>query len=128
MTKDPAPLIESINAITLIVSDMAQAVAFYQALGFEMSYGGPGTRFTSFHVGRGHLNLMAARAGQLAGSYDGWGRFIIYVADVDAMYDRTIAKGLTPEFAPRDANWGERYFHIRDPDGHEVSFARPLEK
>ncbi len=27
---------------------------------------------------------------------------------------------------PRDASWGERYFHMRDPDGHELSFARPL--
>ncbi|MEC8370717.1 MAG: VOC family protein, partial [Pseudomonadota bacterium] len=22
---------------------------------------------------------------------------------------------------------GERYFHITDPDGHELSFARPLD-
>ena len=26
---------------------------------------------------------------------------------------------------PRDAPWGERYFHMRDPDGHELSSARP---
>ena len=29
-------------------------------------------------------------------------------------------------FAPRDATWGERYFHIVDPDGHELSFAQPI--
>jgi uncharacterized glyoxalase superfamily protein PhnB len=28
---------------------------------------------------------------------------------------------------PRDAPWGERYFHMRDPDGHELSFARPYQ-
>jgi hypothetical protein len=22
--------------------------------------------------------------------------------------------------------WGERYFHLTDPDGHALSFARPL--
>jgi hypothetical protein len=22
--------------------------------------------------------------------------------------------------------WGERYFHMPDPDGHELSFAGPL--
>jgi catechol-2,3-dioxygenase len=27
---------------------------------------------------------------------------------------------------PRNASWGERYFHMLDPDGHELSFARPL--
>jgi uncharacterized glyoxalase superfamily protein PhnB len=25
-----------------------------------------------------------------------------------------------------DESWGERYFHIVDPDGHELSFARPI--
>jgi uncharacterized glyoxalase superfamily protein PhnB len=28
--------------------------------------------------------------------------------------------------APTDAPWGERYFHLRDPDGHELSFAKLL--
>ncbi|HIM82059.1 MAG TPA: VOC family protein, partial [Dehalococcoidia bacterium] len=23
-------------------------------------------------------------------------------------------------------SWGERYFHINDPDSHELSFAKPL--
>jgi len=32
---------------------------------------------------------------------------------------------LNPE-SPRDASWGERYFHMPDPDGHELSFARPI--
>jgi hypothetical protein len=26
---------------------------------------------------------------------------------------------------PRDAKWGEQFVHIVDPDGHELSFARP---
>jgi uncharacterized glyoxalase superfamily protein PhnB len=32
-------------------------------------------------------------------------------------------KGFHPD-SPKDASWGERYFPIRDPDGHELSFAR----
>jgi uncharacterized glyoxalase superfamily protein PhnB len=28
--------------------------------------------------------------------------------------------------SPQDASWGERYFHMADPDGHELSFARPF--
>jgi len=27
---------------------------------------------------------------------------------------------------PRDAPWGERFFRVRDPDGHEVSVAMLL--
>ena len=34
--------------------------------------------------------------------------------------------GRLSEMAPSDAPWGERYFHVRDPSGHEISFARLL--
>ena len=58
-----------------------------------------------------------------------WGRVIFWVADVDAMYERALAPtATTPEMAPADAPWGERYFHLRDPDGHELSFARLLRR
>ena len=42
------------------------------------------------------------------------------------MYVRALAHGYAPEMAPADAPWGERYFHLRDPDGHELSFAKLL--
>ena len=51
---------------------------------------------------------------------------IFYVADVDALYDRALAAGYQPATVPHDAEWGERFFHLIDPDGHELSFARPL--
>ena len=38
------------------------------------------------------------------------------------------SEGYRTETAPADASWGERYFHIRDPDDHELSIARPLNK
>ncbi|MCB9725793.1 MAG: VOC family protein [Spirochaetaceae bacterium] len=116
--------IESISAVTLVTADMARAVRFYEALGFERRYGGGSADFTSFHVGEGYLNLALRRD---AGDVDGWGRTILYVSDVDAMHERVRAAGFVPEFPPRDAPWGERYFHVRDPDGHELSFARPLD-
>ena len=45
---------------------------------------------------------------------------------MDALYERARSAGLEPQAPPRDAEWGERYFHLRDPDGHELSFAAPL--
>ena len=113
----------SINAITLATHDMARAVAFYLALDFALKYGGPEAAFTSFHVGEGHLNLVGVGPERVLAW---WGRAIFYVDDVDAQYERALAAGLTPSFAPSDAPWGERYFHIFDPDGHELSFAKPL--
>jgi uncharacterized glyoxalase superfamily protein PhnB len=46
--------------------------------------------------------------------------------DVDALYGRGLAAGYQPTTVPRDAEWGERYFHLIDSDGRELSFARPL--
>lgn len=118
----PSP-IESLSAITLATRDMARAVRFYEMLGFERLHGGPTADFTSFRVGGSNLNLIA-QCGH--GAVAWWGRVIFHVADVDACYRRALACGLRPQFAPRDAPWGERYFHLSDPDGHELSFARPL--
>jgi catechol 2,3-dioxygenase-like lactoylglutathione lyase family enzyme len=114
---------ETISAITLATHDMARSVAFYQALGFVLKFGGADAAFTSFHVGAGFLNLTQVGS-EIQWSW--WGRAIFYVADVDATHARACANGLMPTFAPRNASWGERYFHIVDPDGHELSFARPL--
>lgn len=117
------PQITGLSAITLATRDMARAVHFYQALGFPLRYGGPGEEFTSFILGKSFLNLIAETHGPI----NWWGRVIIHVSDVDAVYRKALSAGMTPSFTPRDAAWGERYFHITDPDGHELSFARPLQ-
>jgi catechol 2,3-dioxygenase-like lactoylglutathione lyase family enzyme len=118
-------MIESISAITLATHDMGRAVRFYTSLGFDILYGGESSPFTSFRAGGGYLNLIAQGEEK---RWSWWGRVIFYVDDVDATYERALAAGHQPSTAPRDAEWGERYFHVSDPDGHELSFARPLER
>jgi uncharacterized glyoxalase superfamily protein PhnB len=116
--------IESISAITIATHDMARAIAFYRALGFDdIAHGGPDTPFTSFRIGSGYLNLIAMPQDK---RWSWWGRVIFHVADVDAVYAKALDAGFAPSTTPRDAEWGERYFHLTDPDGHELSFARPL--
>ena len=115
--------IEALSAITLATHDMARAVAFYRALGFEMLYGGEDAEFTSFAAGAGYLNLIVQPPER---RWSWWGRAIFYVDDVDAVHRTALAAGLAPSTEPADAPWGERYFHLTDPDGHELSFARPL--
>jgi catechol 2,3-dioxygenase-like lactoylglutathione lyase family enzyme len=116
------PRIEALSAITLATREMGSAVHFYQALGFPLKSGGPGDAFTSFAFGPSYLNLIAETHEPITW----WGRVIVYVSDVDGIYRKALGAGYIPAFAPRDAPWGERYFHITDPDGHELSFARPL--
>ena len=114
--------VESISALTLATRDMARAVAFYESLGLEIVHGGAASPFTSLRAGSGYVNLTL----ETEREWSWWGRAIFYVRDVDAMYRRAMDAGFEADTMPRDAEWGERYFHITDPDGHELSFARPL--
>jgi catechol 2,3-dioxygenase-like lactoylglutathione lyase family enzyme len=118
-----AMTVEQISAVTFRVRDMRTSVQFYRdLLGMELVYGGEDAYFSSLRAkGTEHpiLNLEQGR------SVTGWGRMIFYVADVDAFSEYLRGKGFNPE-SPRDASWAERYFHMADPDGHELSFARPI--
>ena len=114
-------LITGISAITLYTADMKEAVSFYEALGFQLVYGGKTAAFTSFKAGDGFINLAQGKPPN-----EPWGRAIIYVSDVDMMYEIVCSAGFKTETSPRDAEWNERYFHVLDPDGNELSFAKPL--
>ena len=46
---------------------------------------------------------------------------------MDSAYAALQSAGVLAEGEPRDAEWGERYFHVTDPDGHQLSFAKPLD-
>jgi len=116
-------VIDSISAVTLATHDMRRAVEFYRMLGFELLYGGDEAAFTSFRAGRGFLNLILQPP---ESRWAWWGRVIFYEPELDALYTRLIAAGCQPSTAPRDAEWGERFFHLTDPDGHELSFAWPV--
>lgn len=113
--------IQYICAVTLAVRDMTQSVEFYRKLGLELAYGGKDSDFTSFRAGRDFINLCLTAEPVRSR----WGRVILRATDVDSLHGELRAKGFTPQ-APRDGAWGERYFHLKDPDGHELSFAQLL--
>lgn len=113
-----------LNAITFHTSDMARACAFWETVGMSYAYGGPGSTFTSLRAGGGtFVNLQLVEGSQPAGS---WGRVIVHVDSPDDTHGALVSAGYVPHAEPADAPWGERYFHVTDPDGNEVSFARPL--
>lgn len=120
--------VRSLSAVTLVTTDMAAACAFYDDVGLLRVHGGPAEAFTSYRVGAGFLNLQRDPDPAAVRPVAGWGRAIFWVEDVDALHRRLLARGRTTETTPADAPWGERYFHVRDPDGHELSFARPLDR
>ncbi len=119
-----------INAVTLAVADMSAALGFYaDTLGLPVAYGGADAPFTTLELESTFLNLFVHPE-----PIEFWGRFIIHVVDPDQVHETITAavaaqrlpESCTPHGPPKDAPWGERYFHINDPDGHEVSFAKRL--
>jgi len=114
-------MIHNISAVTFAVRDMARSIAFYGKLGFELVYGGECAAFSSLKAGAAFVNLAAS----LGFEHHWWGRAIFRVDHVDAYHRMLQAQGLIAD-PPQDAPWGERFFHIIDPDGHELSFAELL--
>jgi len=116
-------VVEKISAVTLRVANMRASVMFYRDLvGLEVVYGGEGAYFSSLRAKDGKDPILNLEHSTFP---DGWGRIIFHVKDVDELWGYLEAKQLNPAL-PRNGAWGERYFHLSDPDGHELSFAKPI--
>jgi catechol 2,3-dioxygenase-like lactoylglutathione lyase family enzyme len=140
-----------ISAVTLKVKNMEKSCSLYSKIpGFRLTYGGnPSDHFTTFEIGKGsmttmYLNLELIEEAENYGrdSYkksnvekvkvnEDFGRVIFHTENVDGLYshmreDEYISKSIVFENAPTNAPWGERFFHIREPNGYELSFAQPL--
>lgn len=122
-----------ISAITLFVKDMDTSCKFYSRIpGFRLVCGGPTDSFTTYEVGedsRIYINLELVNNDKRKD----FGRIIFHTNDVDELYahlknDDYISKLGSLENEPADASWGERFFHIRDPDHYQLSFAMPISK
>jgi catechol 2,3-dioxygenase-like lactoylglutathione lyase family enzyme len=117
----PSWRFDHISAVTLAVRDMAESVAFYERLGLGVEYGGASAPFTTMGAGQSFINLRQEPA---CAHHRGL-RIILRVYGVDALHRSLVEKGLAPA-EPRDADWGERYFELSDPQGVVISFAEPL--
>ena len=122
--------VTKISAVTLLVSDMSKSVEFYSKIpNFKMVFGGHDKEFTSFLIEdktKSYLNLKLNETR----STD-FGRIIFYTDVVDELFaymqdDKTISGLGKLESKPQDATWGERFFHVLDPDGYKLSFATPV--
>lgn len=55
------------------------------------------------------------------------GGIVVHVRDVDGHYDRARARGAEIIYQPRDEDYGQREYGVRDPEGHLWWIATPLE-
>ncbi len=87
----------------------------------ELLYGGEHSSFTTFRASEGYINLrpISFQAVRRVS------RIIVLVEEVDSLYSKLKERGLEPE-SPRDGDPGERFFYLKDPDGHGLTFAQLL--
>tara|TARA_B100001123_G_C14495761_1_gene704230 strand:+ start:128 stop:472 length:345 start_codon:yes stop_codon:yes gene_type:complete len=111
-----------ISAVTLETKDIEVVIPFYERLGFTFK-NRKGDNFVSLSFGDCFLNFV--KNTELTTPTIN-GRIIFHVEDVNSFYEKIVAAGIEPDMPPSDARWGERYFHVTDPDGNEISFAKPL--
>ena len=124
--------VTKITAITLRISDMKKSVDFYSKIpNFKIVYGGSDSQFTSFLIDDTSKSYLNLRIDEVSAEATHWSRIIFYVDDVDELFDymendETISRLGNLESKPVDAAWGERFFHVLDPDGYKLSFATPI--
>jgi catechol 2,3-dioxygenase-like lactoylglutathione lyase family enzyme len=77
------------------------------------------------------FNNNKSNLGEKTKGGENFGRIIFHTDNVDKLYsymeyDEYVSKSIIFESKPTNAPWGERFFHIREPNGYQLSFAQPL--
>lgn len=120
-----------IDMIGIFVNDLKQMVAFYRdALGFEIDWDGQGPYAEFKHDGvrfsmyeRAQLPGLLGQEPSYASGINGTFELAIDLptaADADAMFERVVAAGGRPVYAPRDEPWGMHSSMVADPDGNLI--------
>ncbi|MEV0114206.1 VOC family protein [Streptomyces sp. NPDC050844] len=124
------------DLVGLVVSDMAAALEFYRRLGLDFPAGSDR-----------QPHVEAALPGGLRIAFDTEETIRSFVQDweppqgagriglafhcgtpegVDAAYAELTGAGYRSELKPFDAEWGQRYATVLDPDGNGVDLFAPL--
>ena len=122
-----------LNAIGIVVSDMATSIRFYRLLGLDLPDTPEGHVEASMPGG---TRLMLDSEEVLRSFRPDWSRQTgnqvslafecSSPAEVDDVYARMTGGGFEGEKEPWDAFWGQRYAQLRDPDGVSVDLFAPL--
>lgn len=120
-----------LDGFGLFVDDMAVMIRFYRdVLGFEISEDEntsnvylvkDGTLFLLY--GRKDFENMTSRKYEYIKGLNGHSEIALYVdtfEEVDAEYNKAVAKGAVSVLEPVTEPWGQRTCYIADPEGNLI--------
>ncbi len=126
-----------LDLVGLVVQDMGRSLAFYRHLGFDV----PPAADQEPHVETtlpGGLRL-AWDTEETIRSFDpewtppsgghriGLAFLCDTATDVDRVYAKLTSLGYNSHKPPWDADWGQRYAVVQDPDGNQVDLFAPAD-
>jgi len=119
-----------ITSILLWVQENQLSAKFYKKIGFDV------VRSTDDHsvvkLNGFELTLVSMRdeepfTNDSMTPDKGRGMYIyVHTDNVDEIYDEFVNKGLQPATTPKNWEWGNREFIIKDPDGYKLCFWQPI--
>lgn len=131
-----------LDGFGLFVKDMGTMIRFYRdVLGFEIKEDEntsnvylvkDGTLFLLY--GRDDFEKMTSRKYEYVKGLNGHAEIALYVdtfEEVDAEFEKAVAKGAAPVLEPTTEPWGQRTCYIADPEGNLIeigSFNRPFDR
>ncbi|UOE18787.1 VOC family protein [Thermobifida halotolerans] len=126
----------TLNYIGITTSDMARSLAFYRRLGLDIPAEADSQPHVEVVLGGGMK--LAWDTDEVVHAFDpDWrgdgaaGRVGLAFAcgspdEVDAVYADLTRAGYTGLLKPWNAEWGQRYAVVRDPDNNSVDLYAPL--
>ena len=106
----------NLNQVTVAVTDVPRAIAFYQCLGLKLIVENL-PDYARFVCPDGQVSFSLSREEQVVP-----GSTLVYFecGELDAEVARLQAEGLSFEQLPQDQPWLWREAYLRDPDGNRI--------
>lgn len=108
----------------IVTRDLARTRAFYESLGFELSFELPG--YAQFRYGSdpSHPEIgFMSDGGPEQAPFEGRGLIVsVPTENADATHARYAKMDLKISNEPEDHPWGWRSFHVLDPNGIVLDF------
>ncbi|WP_229696776.1 VOC family protein [Streptomyces lasiicapitis] len=125
-----------LELVGIVTSDLTASLAFYRRLGLEFPAGAEDLPHVEAALPNG-LRVAFDTEETVRSFAPDWravpgaGRIGLAFqcgtpAGVDAVYEELVAAGHPSELKPFDAEWGQRYAIVLDPDGNGAELFAPL--